>query len=312
MKRCLITYLPLIAGLEHYSPQGLRQLSPRLNFLKPFPYSAEAQRQEAMARATKLSIQGVQPKLSATLSVAENSFILVDKGGRFIVKPQHDHFPELPQNEDVTMRLAAQCGIKVPVHGLLFCKDESLSYFIKRFDRIGSSGKIPTEDFAQLSHHNRDTKYNSSMEQVAKIIQTYCTFPMVESQKLLLRVLFCFIVGNEDMHLKNFSVISQDGKIELSPAYDLLNTTIIFPHGHEEIALPIRGKKNKLTKADLLTYFGAEILKLPDKIIQRTLTQLIQQMTKSLHLIDICFLSDSFKMLYKSIIQERINRLVES
>ncbi len=309
MKRCLITYLPLDETRDHYSLQGLHKLSPRLNHLNPFPYSAEAQRQEAVARATKLSIQGVQPKLSAKLLVADKCFTIVDKGGTFIIKPQHYHFSELPQNEDLTMRLAALCGIQVPLHGLLYCQDGSLSYFIKRFDRKGLSDKVPIEDFSQLSQRTRETKYDSSMEQVAKIIQTYCTFPMVEKQKLFLRVLFCFLVGNEDMHLKNFSLISHNQKIELSPAYDLLNTTLALPQASEEIALPIRGKKNKLKKSDLVTYFGEEVLGLPEKVLQKTLNQTRKSLLESLPLINMSFLSTEYKEAYKAMVMERLERL---
>jgi serine/threonine-protein kinase HipA len=309
MTRCLITYLPLDSAVDHYSLQGLHKLSPRLNHLSPFPYSAEAQRQEAVARATKLSIQGVQPKLSAKLNVTNHAFTIVDKGGTFIIKPQHYHFSELPENEDLTMRLAALCGIQVPLHGLLYCEDGSLSYFIKRFDRHGLNDKFSTEDFSQLSQRTRETKYDSSMEQVAKIIQTYCTFPVVEKRKLFLRVLFCFVVGNEDMHLKNFSLISKDNKIELSPAYDLLNTTLAIPQSHEEMALPIRGKKNKLKKEDFMTYYGREILDLPEKVIQKTFDDLHKKLLHALPIIEMCFLKDSSKQLYKDMVLQRLDRL---
>lgn len=308
MQRCLITYLPMEDETSLYSRQGLYKLSPRLTHLKPFPYSAEAQRHEAAARATKLSIQGVQPKLSAKLTVADNSFTIVDKGGTYIIKPQHFLYPDLPQNEDLTMHLAHHCGIQVPLHGLLYCDDGSLSYFIKRFDRRGVSDKVHLEDFSQLAGLGRDAKYNSSMEQVAKLIQTFCTFPVVEKQKLFLRLLFCFMVGNEDMHLKNFSLIRTNQKVELSPAYDLLNTTMVLPEGHEELALPIRGKKNKLKKEDFLTYYGREILDLPERVILNTLKNLQKKLTESLPLIDISFLTESHKEVYRKMVEERLAR----
>src|SRR5882724_11657416 len=111
------------------------------------------------------------------------------------------------------------------------------------------------EDFAQLSGASRDTKYESSMEKVAKVIDAYCTFPVIEQIKLFQRVLFSFLVGNEDMHLKNFSLITRKtGRVDLSPAYDFVNSTIALPNAKEEMALPIRGKRSNLTRSDIFDY----------------------------------------------------------
>ena len=206
MPRCPITYETLKDGEDRYSRAGLRRLSPSLEALSDLEFSAEEQRQEAMARATKLSIQGVQPKLSARLSPSLQKFVLVDKGGTFILKPQVHTFRSLPENEDLTMRLAETVGIEVPLHGMVFSKDKSLTYFIRRFDRVGRSGKRSVEDFAQLAGASRETKYDGSMEKLAALL-SFTTFPQVERLELLKRVLFCFVVGNEDMHLKNWSLI---------------------------------------------------------------------------------------------------------
>jgi serine/threonine-protein kinase HipA len=157
MNRCPITYQDIPSGAR-YSGDGLRLLSRRLNDLKELPYSAEEQVREAIARATKMSIQGVQPKLSARLNVAAEIFDIVDTGGRYILKPQI-HYPEVPQNEDLTMKLAEIAGIEVPVHGLVYSKDRTLTYFIERFDRSGGKEKVPVEDFAQLLGMTRDDKY---------------------------------------------------------------------------------------------------------------------------------------------------------
>ncbi len=238
---CPISYEP--SGKKLYSEKGLKLLSQNLNDLKPLDYTAEQQRQEAMERATKMSIQGVQPKLSAILNIKEECFEIVDKNGKYILKPQHHLFPELPQNEDLTMRLAKIIGINVPLHGLVYSKDKTLTYFIKRFDRIGHKTRVPVEDFAQLSGLSRDTKYNYTMEKIVKLIDEYFTFPSIEKVKLFQLVLFNYLVGNEDMHLKNYSVIRNGDKVEFSPAYDLLNTTIVLKGDIEEIALPIDGKK---------------------------------------------------------------------
>jgi serine/threonine-protein kinase HipA len=262
-----------------------------------------------MQRASKMSIQGVQPKLSAILNIKDGLFEIVDKGGKYILKPQHHIFPELPQNEDLTMRLAASIGIGVPLHGLIYSKDNSLTYFIKRFDRKGQKDKIAVEDFAQLSGMSRDTKYNYSMGKLVKLIDDYCTFPSIEKAKLFNLVLFNFLVGNEDMHLKNYSIIISNGKVELSPAYDLLNSTIVLKGDTEEIALSLKGKKSNLNRNILIDYFGRERCNLTDKIIERFLEKIQKEIPAWFNLIDISFLSGEMKEKYKNLLYKRIDIL---
>lgn len=308
MKRCPITYLPLSSN-QKYASEGMRQLSPGLKTLHDFPYTQAAQVREAIVRAHKMSIQGVQPKLSVKFNPKNAIFEIVDQGGNYIIKPQQDYYPELPQNEDLTMRLAALAGIEVPFHGMIYCIDGSLSYFIKRFDRLPRGQKVPVEDFAQLSGNTRETKYRSSMEKVAGIIEQFCTFPLLEKVKFFRITLFCFLCGNEDMHLKNFSLIRRNNKIELSPAYDLANTTIALPQATEEMALPINGKKNKLTREDLVDYFGKERLGLNHKVVADELEHLKLCIPGWRALIDSSFLSRPLKIQYLQVLESRVARL---
>lgn len=199
--RCPLTYEPIDA--EHrYSQTGLRRLNRRLGSLAPLALSATELLAEAARRAPRMSIQGVQSKLSLVLDLRAQAFVLVDTAGRYILKPPHPVFPSLPENEDVTMR---------------------------RFDRRDRKpDRVPMEDFAQLTGRSRETKYDSSLERVITAVERYCTFPRVELSRLFRRVLFCFLVGNEDMHLKNYSVVTEGRVVRLAPAYDLLNTTLVL------------------------------------------------------------------------------------
>ena len=307
MNRCPISYIP--CGEKTYSEKGLKLLSPSLKSLSLLNYSAEELRAEAMQRASKMSIQGVQPKLSAVLSIKNGQFDIVDKSGRYILKPQHHLFPELPQNEDLTMRLASSIGIEVPLHGLIYSKDGSLSYFIKRFDRMGQKDKIAVEDFAQLAGLSRDTKYNFSMEKLVKLIDEYCTFPVLEKVRLFKMVLFNFLIGNEDMHLKNYSIIIRNGKVELSPAYDLLNSSIVLKGEIEEIALTMKGKKSNLNYHVLVNYFGKERCGITDRIIENTLDNIKKSLNSWFEMIEISFMSDEMKDKYKTFLQRRIEIL---
>jgi len=307
MNKCPITYE---LCENKYSKSGLAKLSPRLTDLIDLPFTAQEQRREAATRAAKMSVQGVQPKLSARLSIKNKALEIVDIKGTYIIKPQNDIFREVPENEDLTMKMANSFGIEVPFTGLVYSKDGSLSYFIKRFDRYGKNKKKHTEDFAQLTNNTRETKYNWSMEKLIPVIENNCTFPLVEKRKLFRRVLFCFLTGNEDMHLKNFSLIMHEKKVELSPAYDLLNTTISMEKATEELALPLAWKKRKINKEHLLIYFGKDNLQLSEKTIQSEI-QNIKNMKYDLEsLIENSFLSKSMKEKYLELLSDRYKRLI--
>ena len=306
MNRCPITYE--LTG-NNYSKAGLKLLSPKLTNLQDLAYTSEEQIREAADRAAKISIQGVQPKLSAKLNLKLGIFELVDLRGEFILKPQNPMFRQLPENEDLSLKMAKKCGIEVPIHGLIFSKDKKLTYFIKRFDRRGRNKKIAVEDFSQLSGETRETKYNSSMEKVVNIIDKYCTFPAIEKIKLFRRTLFNFLIGNEDMHLKNFSLISRNDKIELAPAYDFLNTTIALNSPQEEIALPLGGEKSNLNRRLFIEYFGNERLHLNKKTINNVLISIQEAIPSWYELIKDSFLSTDLKSKYNDLLEERIKRI---
>ena len=305
MSTCPITYEECEGK---YSHQGLQKLSRSLRELHDLPYTASDQIIEAAARAPKMSIQGVQPKLSAVLNTRKSGFEVVDTGGRYILKPQNPQYRHLPENENLSMRLAGAAGITVPFHGMVYSKDGSMTYFIRRFDRAGKK-KIAVEDFSQLMGLSRDTKYDSSMEKVAMLIDKYCTFPAIDKIKLFRLTLVNFLIGNEDMHVKNFSLMIREGKTELTPAYDILNTTIVLSDPKEEIALSVKGKKNRLDSEILIDYYGLDRLGLNEKIITSTLNDLKKIAPLWDKLINISFLPADMKMDYITLLEKRRKKL---
>lgn len=280
--------------------------APKLTYLNDLPYTAVELRQEAANRAKKISIQGVQPKLSAAISIVDQEFKIVDQFGTYIIKPQNDLLPQLPENEDVTMRMAKVFGLEVPFHGMLYAKDGSLSYFIKRFDRYGKGKKVATEDFAQLTGNTRDTKYHFTMEKLIPVLDEYCSFPAIEKADFFKRILFCFVTGNENMHLKNFSVITKNGKATLTPIYDFLNSTIAIKDPEEEMALALKGKKSNLVAADFVDYYAKERLQLNDKTIATILQQMKKATPKWKELLKISFLTDEMKEKYLELLESRV------
>jgi serine/threonine-protein kinase HipA len=306
MNRCPISYTECKGK---YSREGLKTLSPKLLDFNDLEYSADEQRLEAARRSERMSIQGVQPKISAVLNIKKQKFDIVDIKGKFIIKPQHHIYPQLPENEDLTMKMASACGIETPVHGMIYSSDGSLSYFIKRFDRQGRGNKLPLEDFAQLAGETRDTKYNYSTEKLIKLIENFCTFPHLEKVKFYKRFLFNFLTGNEDMHLKNYSLISRNDKVEFSPAYDFLNSSIVIGADAEELALSLKGKKKNLNRDVLTNYLSKERLSLNDTTINNTLAELNDAKQKWFDLIENSFLYDELKEKYQALLINRMDIL---
>ncbi|HKJ44612.1 MAG TPA: HipA domain-containing protein [Balneolales bacterium] len=301
--RCPITYKKVIFGL--YSDTGLHKLNPALNGLNLLPFDRFGLHLEVQKQYCKISIPGTQPKLNAQLSVKDETFKLSGKSGSFILKPDSIQETELPQNEDVTMRMAKEAGIEIPIHGLVYDNDHSLVYVTKRFDRVGKTGKIQTEDFAGIIGVNRLSKTDGSLEQIAGVIDKYCTFPVVEKMKLYRRILFGFLTGNANMHLKKFSIINKKGKITLSPAYGLRNTIIMPKKIEQESALTLNGQLSGFNNELLSNYFGREILGLNEKVLINIEQKMVKAYPEWKRLVNICFLSEEKKKAYLEVMKQR-------
>ena len=217
-----------------------------------------------------IAITGVQPKLSLDLEKHRNQFsrlTIVGLYGNYILKSPSKEYRELPQNEDLTMHLANIVKIKVAQHCLIRLHSGELAYITKRFDRNKKS-KIAVEDFCQLSENLTEHKYRGSIEKVAKITNKYTTNKGLEILRLFELVLFCYLTGNADMHLKNFALLENTfGEYELAPAFDLLSTALVIPDDKEESALTINGKKSRITKGDFDTL--ASSMDINEKVIFR-------------------------------------------
>ncbi len=180
---------------------------------------------------------------------------------------------------------------------------------MKRYDRVGRNKKLHVEDFAQLAGEKRETKYSYAVEKLIKLIETYCTFAQVEKIKFFKRFIFNYLTGNEDMHLKNYSIISRDDKIELRPAYDFLNTSIVLGKNAEESALSIKGKKKNLTKNTLFEYLGMERLNLNETVINKTHQELQGAVPFWFELINDSFMRKDLKDDYKELLNKRLKKL---
>jgi serine/threonine-protein kinase HipA len=254
------------------------------------------------------TVPGVQKKLSLGLSKNhERKFTLVDYPSGFILKSQvKGEGDDFPEGENLTMCLAECCGISVVPHGLLCLKDGSRAYITRRIDRVDGKA-IAMEDFCQLSGRLTEDKYHSSYEQCKKVIAKFSDSKKADLSRFVYLILFCYLTGNSDMHLKNFSLIENNGVYSLSAAYDLLPVNVVFPSDKEELALTLHGKKKNVTKNDFIKFASSEDPRenLEGKEVVRMMKKLISFIPKMFELIDHSSLSEKHKEEFKALILER-------
>lgn len=255
-----------------------------------------------------VAVPGVQPKLS--LSLVKDTMTYGNKarltvvgalGGNYIFKPPSEHYPEMPQNEHVTMRIAEAFGIHTVKSSLIRLQSGELSYITKRIDRTENGEKIHMLDMFQVL--GAFDKYKSSMERVGKAIGEYSNDTLLDILYFLELSIFSFLTGNNDMHLKNFSMINTNAKWVLSPAYDLLNVGIVNPGDEEEIALTLEGKKKKLRRANFEAL--GKVLELNEKQIEGVFKRFLKNKPLAIEWIENSFLSNDFKEKYKVLLEEK-------
>ena len=255
-KKCLFCYNELNSEEDFHSACSLKffgtNVAPKLNYT--------IDEMEELAQnivENSITVPGVQPKLSLGFikDVLQNEnkgrlTVVGALGGNYILKPQNKTFPEMPENEHLTMKMAEIFGISIVPSSLIRLKSGELSYITKRIDRKENGEKIHMQDMFQITE--AFDKYRSSLEKIAKAISEYSSNTLLDILRFYEVILFSYITGNNDMHLKNFSLIRNNEDWEFSPAYDLLNVHLHLPEDKEETALTLAGKKSRLTKKDFI------------------------------------------------------------
>lgn len=256
---------------------------------------------------SKKSITGVQKKLSLVLK-SNQRVTITNKNADYIIKPNTKEFPCIAEAEFLNMQLANLVGIKTPSYNLIKLKEGVSAYIIKRMDRVNGK-KIHMEDFAQLSERGTEYKYNSSYEQCLKLIDKYSSAPQLDKVEFIYRLLFCYLTLNSDMHLKNFSLIENNGNY-LSPAYDLLPVNLIYQSDKEEVALTLNGKKKHLVYKDFLSL--SKYITNGEIIIPKLINKLISNKSDMINTINSSFLTDENKRKYIKILNYRIDSLLKN
>ena len=257
MGRCLYCYKELGEGEHDYHSTCARKIFGGKK-VPEIPYTRDNINE--LARNLVLSqttVTGVQPKLSLHLARGERNepdrLTLMGVAGDYILKPQAKAYPNLPENEDLAMHLAELAGISVVPHTLAKMADGELCYITRRIDRDAQGQKVAMEDSCQLLERLTEDKYHSSYEQVAKVIARFSEVGKLDVVNFWEVVIFCWLTGNSDMHLKNFSLYNPKAVgWRLAPAYDLLAVRLAMPSDKEELALTLNGKKSNIKRADFI------------------------------------------------------------
>ena len=312
MSNCLFCYAPLADNEQDFHTSCSKKI-----FGQPtppvLPYSEEDL--EPLAKEvirSQTAVTGVQAKLSVHITGnakagTERRFTSVGLWGGYILKPPTDLYPQVPEVEDVTMHLAQLAQIRTAPHSLIRLQSGNLAYITRRMDRT-KRGKLAMEDMCQLTERLTEDKYRGSYEQIGKAIQRHSVNPGLDVVNFFELVLFSFLTGNADMHLKNFALLEQPGLgMALSPAYDLVNTALVNPADDEDMALTLNGRKKKLKKQDFVAAMNA--LNVEGKQQENIFNKMAKAWPKWQALIDRSFLSGAFKEQYKTILTERMDRL---
>lgn len=308
-KRCMFCYKPLENTKEDYHTACNKRFFGQL-YTPTLDYQLDDLKHLAFQLVqSQMAVTGVQPKLSLSLYRKQDKnpvkkLTIVGLYGDFILKPPSEHYAELPEVEDVTMHLAEVCGLKTVPHSLVKLTDGTRCYLTKRVDRTRKY-KLHMEDMCQLSERLTEDKYKGSHEQIAKLIMKYSNNPLFDVTNFWELVLFCYFTGNADMHLKNFSLLEDEsGGFSLSPAYDLVNTTLVNSSDTEELALTLNGKKSKLKYQDFVKAF--ETLKMPVKLLDTMLHNFFYCRRQMAEKVYQSFLSEDYKHKYVELLQKRM------
>jgi len=310
VNRCLYCYEPVEAGLDFHEKCSLEF------FESPTPPEIEytLHQMDELAKyivERSVAVPGVQPKLSLSLvrkakeKAGARLTIVGALGGQYIFKPPSEQFPEMPLNEHVTMRIAESYGIRVVPSSLIRLASGELSYITKRVDRTKNGEKIHMIDMFQITE--AFDKYKSSMEKVGKALGSYSGNTLLDKVFYFELALFSFLTGNNDMHLKNFSMIESPFGWVLAPAYDLLNVAIMLPEDTEELALTLTGKKKKL-KREHFEQLGMD-LGLTGKQITGVFQRMVRNKPGAFNWIDRSFQSAEMKTAYNELLDSRYQQL---
>ena len=310
--KCLFCYNELDENNEMFHSACCKKI-----FGKPEPPELPYTEKELMELGIQVvrsqsAVTGAQPKLSLDLLKGEGKgapmrLTIVGLHGKYILKPQTETYPNLPEVEDLTMHLAEIAGIATVPHSLVQMKSGKLAYITKRIDRTDKK-KIHMEDMCQLTERLTEHKYQGSYEQIGKALMKFSSNPGLDLVNFYEQVLFSFLTGNTDMHLKNFSLINlpETGYV-LTPAYDMVSTALVMPSDKEELGLALNGRKKKIELSDFMKAMSSNGI--PEKAQMNIVAKMEASLPTIIDFVKKSFLTKAIQQRYTKIISEKAGQL---
>lgn len=320
----------LMEGFKTYSPKAVKSLwdGKKVNHILDFNIDDLRTVPDITEAMHRISVSGVQEKFPAIIENGKIRIAQNQERSTYILKPAPwdqtlQSRKQIPANEHLTMQIAAQVyGILTAANGLCFTQNGQPVYVTKRFDIMPDGTKVPMEDFATLigkgeSQNGKQFKYSGCYEDIAVAIRSNVAAWMVDMERFFELVLFNYIYGNDDDHLKNFSLIKQGHDYRLAPAYDLLNTSLHIDG--DDFGLD-GGLSANIEKSDVMERTGhpcrldferfGEWIGLLKPRIKRILDKYMRIPDETVRLVNSSFLNDKMKRYYLRIINERTSRFI--
>ncbi len=312
MKNCLACLLPLDNIGTDYHEQCLKDFWQTDTPVLQLDYSITELENLAQQNITqRVIVPGVQPKLSLGFKYEQEVERLTIVGaldGRYILKPPYGQFPQMPEVESLSMLMAQRCGIPTVPFLLVPLQGGELAYLTRRIDRDQKANKYAMEDACQFTERLTEHKYRGSYEQIAKAILKYNGNRLIDVVRFYEQVIVSYFIGNNDMHLKNFSLISRkESHYQLAPAYDILAVQLLLPEDTEDLALTLNGKRNKLKKNDFNIAMAKA--KIPEKAIENLWNRIIKGTKDWGFLIDQSSIDKESKKYFKALIKMKKTKL---
>lgn len=317
--RCLYCY-QILTGAEQNLPAGkagFHESCSKKIFGSAIPPELPYTEDDMLTLAEQVvksqkTVTGVQPKLSLGIQKMKTGevnsrFTIIGLWGDYILKPPTKYYQNLPEIEDLTMHLAESVKIKTVPHSLIYLQSGQMAYITKRIDREKGK-KLHMEDMCQLTERLTEHKYRGSHEQIAKAILKYSANPGLDVINFYEVVIFSFLTGNSDMHLKNFSLIKYNPSgYNLCPAYDMVASQLVVEGDDEELALTLNGKKKKLKRIDFIV--AMKSAGISDKSISNIFTKFDKALPLWHDFIEISFLPKNLKTDYHKLIDAKHKQL---
>ena len=312
MANCLCCLRPLKENQEELHLKCRRSLFGKSRVSLQLKYAKDEIIQQVRKKALRMSLGGAQPK--ASLGIQKGAFEVVDYAGTYLLKPSTDAHPQISENEHFCMNVVGRYGLPIPALCLVTLKGEEYALLIKRFDREGKR-KVHIEDYASVLNLPCDSKYGSSYQEVAAATARYCRDSGLEKLRIFQLITLSYVLGNNDLHLKNFSLIDKISHYELSPIYDVLSAALYYPNA-PALALDLLpdyegslATSGYYQKEDFMAF--AQAIKLPQAQAETSLERLKAFQPVILELLSNSYLKESYREKIAHIISEQYKKLFQ-